>query len=105
VVRNGARQQIAATGLVPGDVVVLQEGYQVPADLRLFEAQSLQILEAQLTGEPDPIKKVTKPLLEKGLKGKFMCVCCLLFGVVIGGEHWLLVSVRSLTRCRQRVIR
>ncbi len=57
VIRSGARMEIAATALVPGDIVVLQEGYQVPGDMRLFEAQSLQILEAQLTGEPDPIKK------------------------------------------------
>jgi Ca2+-transporting ATPase len=68
VIRDGGRMDIAARLLVPGDVVVLQEGSSVPADLRLGEAQSLRILEAQLTGENEPIKKVTKALLETGLK-------------------------------------
>lgn len=68
VIRDGANMNIAARLLVPGDVVVLQEGTSVPADMRLGEAQSLRILEAQLTGENEPIKKVTKALLEPGLK-------------------------------------
>ena len=68
VIRDGANVNVAARLLVPGDVVVLQEGTSVPADMRLGEAQSLRILEAQLTGENEPIKKVTKALLEPGLK-------------------------------------
>ena len=68
VIRDGQNVDIPTKNVVPGDIVVLQEGGKVPADLRMFEAQQLRVLEAQLTGEPEPIKKTTKVLLEKGLK-------------------------------------
>jgi len=51
VIRAGKRQNIPTEELVPGDVVVLEGGYFVPADLRIFEAKDLKINEAALTGE------------------------------------------------------
>lgn len=51
VIRNGARHEVQATDLVPGDVVLLQTGMQVPGDMRLLEAKNLSINEAVLTGE------------------------------------------------------
>jgi len=51
VMRDGARHEVTATELVPGDVVLLQTGKQVPADMRLIEAKNLSINEAVLTGE------------------------------------------------------
>ncbi|HLP97338.1 MAG TPA: cation-transporting P-type ATPase [Sideroxyarcus sp.] len=59
VIRNGARQEIDATGLVPGDVVVIGSGDRVPADLRLIRVNQLRIEEAALTGESVPVKKQT----------------------------------------------
>lgn len=62
VLREGARRTIAATDLVPGDIVLLEAGDKVPADLRLIEARALRIEEAILTGESVPTDKDTPPV-------------------------------------------
>jgi len=49
VVRAGRRTLIDAATLVPGDIVVIQSGDRVPADLRLFQVKNLRIEEASLT--------------------------------------------------------
>lgn len=60
LVRDGnVIREIAASQLIPGDIVCLEAGRQVPADLRLVEAVNLQIEEAALTGESVPVKKDT----------------------------------------------
>jgi len=62
VVRNGKEQEIDTVDLVPGDVVILEEGEKVPSDIRLFEVASLQTNESSLTGESTPINKTAEPL-------------------------------------------
>jgi Ca2+-transporting ATPase len=62
--REGRRQRVPAAQLVPGDVVLLQSGDRVPADLRLFTVRSLQCEEAALTGESVPAEKSVEPLPE-----------------------------------------
>ena len=57
VIRGGERRQIPATELVPGDIVLLQSGDKVPADLRLLATRELQIDESTLTGESVPVQK------------------------------------------------
>ncbi|MCC6065234.1 MAG: cation-translocating P-type ATPase [Thermofilum sp.] len=57
VVRGGAVQQVDARELVPGDIVLLEEGDRVPADLRLIEAEELEVDESPLTGESAPVEK------------------------------------------------
>ena len=57
VLRNGSRISIPARELVPGDIVYLETGNFVPADIRLLEAINLQIDEAPLTGESVPAVK------------------------------------------------
>ena len=57
--RDGELQEIAATGLVPGDVVLLEAGNLVPADGRLVRSASLQVQESALTGESDAVQKET----------------------------------------------
>lgn len=52
---------MASASIVPGDVVLLEEGDIVPADLRLFQISSLEINEATLTGEAAPVHKVEHP--------------------------------------------
>ncbi|MFL1382417.1 cation-translocating P-type ATPase, partial [Nocardiopsis protaetiae] len=62
VVRAGRRTAVPADGLVPGDVVELEAGDRVPADLRLLESRSLLIDEAVLTGESVPAEKQPAPV-------------------------------------------
>jgi Ca2+-transporting ATPase len=57
--RDGEIQSIDSAEIVVGDVVVLEAGDVVPADMRLFKTSSLQIEEAALTGESLPVTKVT----------------------------------------------
>src|SRR5690606_35775508 len=57
VIRDGERQTVPATELVPGDLVVIEEGDTIPADARVIEATALQTAEAALTGESLPVMK------------------------------------------------
>lgn len=57
VLREGRRQPVPSSALVPGDIVFLQPGDKVPADLRLLRAKELRIDESALTGESVPISK------------------------------------------------
>lgn len=60
--RDGRRQRVPSAQLVPGDVVILQSGDRVPADVRLFQVNSLQVDESPLTGESVPVHKHADPL-------------------------------------------
>jgi len=62
--RAGQRREIAAEELVPGDIVILDAGDRVPADLRLLRSRSLEIQEAALTGESTAVGKQSDPVEE-----------------------------------------
>lgn len=64
VIREETIQTIPAKELVPGDIVFFDDGDLIPADLRLIEAVNLHIDEAFLTGESEPVAKVTNELKE-----------------------------------------
>ncbi len=57
VIRDGRRQEVPVESVVPGDLLVLEVGRQVPADARLLEANRLAASEASLTGESVPVDK------------------------------------------------
>lgn len=62
--RGGSLSDLDATGLVPGDIVIVDAGDVVSADLRLLEANNLQADESALTGESVPVEKHTAPVEE-----------------------------------------
>jgi Ca2+-transporting ATPase len=62
VLRNGSIKEVPTRELVPGDIVILETGAVVPADLRLTEAVNLKIQESSLTGESVPVEKNILPL-------------------------------------------
>lgn len=64
VVREGKTMKIAAEELVTGDIVLLEAGSMVPADLRLLEVQGIQIEESTLTGESAPVEKEADYVVE-----------------------------------------
>jgi Ca2+-transporting ATPase len=64
VLRNKELIEISAENLVPGDIVLVEEGDILPADIRFFEVENLKIDESILTGESLPVEKDIKPLNE-----------------------------------------
>jgi Ca2+-transporting ATPase len=62
VIRDGQRHSIPATEIVPGDIILVEEGDTIPADGRLIESTALQTAEAALTGESLPVSKDTAPI-------------------------------------------
>lgn len=65
VLRDGVRQTIPARELVPGDIVLLEAGTIVPADLRLLETAQLRVDESSLTGESVPVDKDASAVLSE----------------------------------------
>ncbi len=57
VVRDGKKMEINSKTLVPGDIVILEQGDKVPTDIRLLEVSELKIDESAMTGESVPVKK------------------------------------------------
>ncbi|MDX1606741.1 MAG: HAD-IC family P-type ATPase, partial [Candidatus Competibacterales bacterium] len=69
VLRDGRRVTLDAAGLVPGDVVLLEPGDRVPADLRLLTVRNLRVEEAALTGESVPVEKAVEPVAAEAALG------------------------------------
>ncbi len=65
VIRDGSLQKIPSSQLVPGDLIVLEEGQKISADIRLTESYNLQTNEASLTGESTPVFKNPRILPDK----------------------------------------
>lgn len=57
VLRDGKKQKIPAVDLTPGDIVLIEEGDNIPADLRIIESYNLKVDESALTGESLPVEK------------------------------------------------
>ena len=97
VLRDGVRVTLAAEQIVPGDVVVLEAGDRVPADMRLIRASSLRIEEAALTGEAIPTEKQVAPVAADAVLGDraSMAFCGTL--VVAGSATGLVVATGAVT--------
>jgi magnesium-transporting ATPase (P-type) len=72
--RDGMRRSVDSEALVPGDIVLLEAGDKVPADLRLLHVNGLQVQEAILTGESVPVEKHTQPVAEAAPIGDRRCM-------------------------------
>jgi len=97
VTRDARRATVPAEELVPGDVVFLQSGDKVPADLRLFAIKELRVDEAALTGESVPVEKSTSPVREASVIGDRLCMAYSGTLVTYGQGSGVVVSTGDLT--------
>ncbi|MCL2655797.1 MAG: cation-transporting P-type ATPase, partial [Coriobacteriia bacterium] len=67
VMRGGEELKILAEDLVPGDVILLEEGDRISSDARLLSSSDLQINQSALTGESNPVRKTSEPILNENL--------------------------------------
>jgi magnesium-transporting ATPase (P-type) len=74
VLRASERHTVAGEALVPGDIVLLEAGDKVPADIRLLEANGLQVQEAILTGESVPVEKEVEAVAADAALGDRFCM-------------------------------
>ena len=97
VLRDNRQITIRAEELVPGDIVLLQSGDKVPADLRLFRLKGFQIQESILTGESMAVEKVTDPVAPESGIGDRRCMAYSGTIVTHGqGVGWWLRPVHTL---------
>jgi calcium-translocating P-type ATPase len=95
--RNGHSAMIPAEQLVPGDIVSLESGDKIPADIRLVEVKNLRTEEAALTGESVPSEKSTAPVSAKATVGDRACMAYSGTLVVSGRATGLVVGTGSDT--------
>ena len=96
-VRGGETRMIAADQLVPGDLVLLESGDKVPADLRLTEVNNFRTEEAALTGESVPAEKTTDVVAANATVGDRECIAFSGTMVVSGRATGVVVATGSET--------
>ena len=101
VLRDGERRDIAAAEVVPGDIVLLDSGDRVPADLRLIEAKNLQTQEAVLTGESTAVGKAVEPVDEDSALGDRASIAHSGTLVTAGQGKGLVVAIGDATEIGQ----
>lgn len=97
VLRGGKKVLIPADLLVKGDIVYLQSGDKVPADLRLIRTKELRIDESALTGESMPVEKTTTPVFESATVGDRKCMGFSATLVTYGQGNGVVVSTGDNT--------
>lgn len=97
VIRNGQRQNVLSSEVVPGDIVLLEAGDKVPADIRLISARNVSVEEAILTGESVPTQKGVDPVLLDAPVGDRTCM--LFAGTVLntGAAKGVVVATGACT--------
>ena len=101
VLRDGRRQEVDAADLVPGDVVLLESGTRVPADLRLLRTKNLAIDEAALTGESVPAEKQAEPVAPGAALGDRRCMAYGGTVVTVGQATGVVVATARATEIGQ----
>ena len=97
VLRDGQRHEVDATGLVPGDLVLLESGDRVPADLRLIRVHNLRVEESALTGESVPAEKSSDSVDPESGIGDRHCVAYSGTLVVYGQARGVVVATGAQT--------
>ena len=101
VIRDGQRTKILSHEVVPGDIVLLEAGDKVPADIRLITARNVSVEEAILTGESVPTQKGTDPVAEDAPVGDRTCM--LFSGTLVntGAAKGVVVATGAATEIGQ----
>ena len=97
VIRNGKRRTLEGDNLVPGDIVLLEAGDKVPADLRLLRSHGLAIQESLLTGESLPVEKHTKAVSEDSGLGDRECLAFSGTSVTAGQGMGVVIATGATT--------
>lgn len=97
VVRDGRRRTVPAQEVVPGDLVILEAGDRVPADVRLVSARGLRIQEAALTGESVAVEKQTDPVPAAAPLAERSCLAFSGTMVVAGQARGVVVATGEAT--------
>ncbi len=97
VLRDGEWHEIDAAGLVPGDIVLLESGARVPADLRLVRVKNLHVNEAALTGESVASGKNTEPVAASASIGDRHGMAYSGTVVSVGQAHGVVVTTGKAT--------
>jgi magnesium-transporting ATPase (P-type) len=95
--RGGETRMIPAEQLVPGDIVLLESGDKIPADLRLIDAKNLRTEEAALTGESVPADKSTEAVATNATVGDRECMAFSGTMVVTGRATGVVVATGNET--------
>lgn len=97
IIRDGHRKSIPASDVVPGDIVFLEAGNYIPADLRLLEAVNLRIEEAALTGESFPVQKNASTILNGEVPLGDMTNCAFMGTLVSYGRGFGVVTATGMS--------
>jgi magnesium-transporting ATPase (P-type) len=101
VIRDGQRTNVLSNEVVPGDIVLLEAGDKVPADIRLIHARNVSVEEAILTGESVPTQKGTEPVAADAPVGDRTCM--LFSGTLVntGAAKGVVVATGAATEIGQ----
>ncbi|MDN4479773.1 cation-translocating P-type ATPase [Demequina muriae] len=97
VERDDRREEVDAADLVPGDIVGIESGEQVPADLRIIDAEGLQIDEAGLTGESASVTKDPSPVDSSTPLAERTCMAYMGTTVLAGRGRGVVVATGART--------
>ena len=97
VLRNNKKVMVSADSVVPGDIVFIQSGDKVPADMRLIKTKELRIDEAALTGESMPVEKTISRVPENAVTGDRKCMAFSATLVTYGQGSGVVVSTGDYT--------
>jgi len=97
VIRDGKRKQIDAEELVPGDLVLLESGDKVPADLRIISFRNFRVEESALTGESVAVEKDTEAVEKDAVPGDRLCMAFSGTSVVYGRARGIVVETGAHT--------